>query len=129
MKGLRIFICTIGLVAGLMFPQTVKADCSHMIDSGETYKVKATSYCLKGTMANGEKVHAGCVAYAPETIGKTMIMWNADTGEYMGTYEITDTGSKNIRAGYVVDVWLPTYDEAIQFGSKNVLIQIVDAKG
>lgn len=114
----------------IMTASSVKAaDRSYMIDSGERYQVKATAYCLKGTMKNGQQVYQGAVAYAPETIGMTMLMWEASTGQFLGFYDICDTGSEPIRNGYVVDVWINNYDDAIKYGSKDVLIQIVNTKG
>lgn len=126
---MKKLIVALILMLGLSMPKEVKADCLHMVDSGQLYKVKATAYCLKGTMANGEKVRQGVVAYAPELIGMTMVMYDANTMECLGVYDIADTGSSSIRKGYVVDVWIPTYAEAIQYGSKDVLIQIINAKG
>ena len=47
-------------------------------------------------------------------------------GSFLGTYEVADTGGKSIRTGSVVDIWMPTRDECMQFGRRNVIVYLVD---
>ena len=51
-------------------------------------------------------------------------------GEFLGWYEILDTGgNEGIRNGSVLDIWMPTYEECIQFGRKDVLVVFVEGVG
>ena len=45
---------------------------------------------------------------------------------YLGTYNVEDTGGNSIRSGKVVDIWMPTRDECLQFGRRNVVVYLVD---
>lgn len=108
---------------------------SNRVQAADIHRAWATAYCLKGTTASGEPVRSGIVASKPEWIGKTMIMW-ADTGDglihpenYIGTYQIRDTGSENIRKGYVVDIWMEKYNDCMQFGSKRIIFQVIESEG
>ncbi len=100
---------------------------------GEPTRIEVTAYCLKGTTATGEKTRKGICAGAKEYLGKTAILYHeTDEGkwELYGIYEIEDTGSDpKIRAGKVIDIWMPTYEECIQFGRQEMYVQIVDAEG
>lgn len=93
-------------------------------------EMQATAYCLTGTTASGQQTHPGIVASKPEWIGKKMMIYlkdnNGNQGNYLGTYEVADTGGKSIRTGNVVDIWMPTRDECMQFGRRNVIVYLVD---
>lgn len=93
-------------------------------------EMQATAYCLTGTTASGQQTHSGIVASKPEWIGKKMMIYlkdnNGNQGNYLGTYEVADTGGKSIRTGNVVDIWMPTRDECMQFGRRNVIVYLVD---
>ena len=124
---MKKWIVAAGIVLTLINPKTVKAD--------EIHTAWATAYCLKGTTASGTNTRLGIVASKKEWIGCTMVVW-LDDGDgvikpqnYLATYLIEDTGSKTIRSGAVIDVWLPTYEECMEFGSKRVIFQIIDGKG
>lgn len=105
------------------------------VQAGEFKTAKATAYCLKGKTASGKYTAPNMVASKREYIGSTMLIW-IDTGDhlphpenFLGTYEVTDTGSEPIRKGYVLDIWLPTYEEAKQFGYKQVIYQVIESEG
>lgn len=112
----------------MLSPAAVKAD--------EIHTAKATAYCLTGTTATGTQTMPGrTVASKPEYFGKVMYLWE-DSGDhqihsdnFIGMYVVEDTGSKNIKLGYVIDVYIPEYEEAKKFGSKDVIYQIVDCEG
>lgn len=110
----------LSLLCFLSLTSTVKAN--------ELIKVKATAYCLKGTCADGSPVREGIVAYRPEDIGKTMAMYDSNMN-FLGYFEITDTGSESIRSGRVVDVWVSNYEYAVEYGVKEVFIQVIDSDG
>lgn len=125
MKKLIIAL-TIALIA---FSKPVKADT-------ELYNAKATAYCLKGTTATGTAPKEGrTVASKPEWFGACMVMFEDDGDgvikpeNYIGTYIVEDTGGKSVRNGYVIDVYIEDYERAIEFGCKNVIIQIIEAEG
>ena len=113
----------------LATPKVIKAD--------EIRTVKATAYCLdKNLTAMGTKPRYGVVAGKRDWLGKTCLIW-LDDGDgqikpenYYGTFCFEDLGGSNaIKAGYVIDVWIEGYENAIQFGCKNMIIQIIDSEG
>lgn len=93
------------------------------------YRMQATAYCLQGKTASGEYVRPGIIASKPEWIGKTAAVYlegdNGDLGKFLGYYDVRDTGSSPIREGKVIDIWMPTYDECIQFGRCKVIVYIL----
>lgn len=100
-------------------------------------KAHATAYCLPGKTATGTEVREGICAMSDSSlIGKTAIVYqrnpDGSLGEYIGTYEIEDTGC----ADYVIDVWCEEedcqafMDEVYKNGCQGkVFIQIIEAKG
>lgn len=117
------------ILAIMFLPKTAKAD--------EIRQVKATAYCLnKNLTAMETKPRPGVVAGKREWLGKTMIAW-LDDGEgqikpenYYGTFVFEDVGgSEAIKAGYVIDVWIEGYENAKQFGCKDLIIQIIESDG
>jgi len=107
--------------------------------ASELKRAKATAYCLKGKTATGTELTSTTdrrvVASKREYFGKLMYIWIDDGSHvpspdrFLGIYTVEDTGSESIRKGYVVDVFVPDYNEAIQFGSKDIIYQVVDANG
>ena len=79
-------------------------------------KMHATAYCLKGKTYTGHKVRKGIAATGDKSfVGKTVIVYqrkeNGEMGDYIGIYEIEDTGcSQN-----VLDVWCPTLEDCQEF--------------
>lgn len=95
----------------------------------EMIRADVTFYCLEGTTADGSEVREGICASKPEYIGLTACIYTKDD-EFLGIYEIKDTGGKDVKSGKVVDIWLPTYEECIEAGRyKNCKIFLIDAKG
>lgn len=106
-----------------------KTDCTFMVDSGYCYLIEATAYCdAEQLTASGEPVREGICAFAPELMHKTVYIWSEDW-ELIGIYEVKDTGSKRIKNGEVIDIWMPEYNDCIQFGRKKVWIEVLDAEG
>lgn len=113
----------------LMNPKTVSAsDFAH---------VTATAYCPTGNLTYMETVpRVGVAAGKKEWLGKTAYCWLDDgSGEikpenFYSVLSFEDlAGSEAIKKGYVIDVFLDSYDEAIQFGAKKMIIQIVESVG
>lgn len=96
----------------------------------QRYEMKATAYCLTGKTASGEYVREGIVASKPEWIGKKMKVYLKDSegkqGEYLGTFDVADTGGETIKSGKVLDVWIRDYQEAKAFGCKDVVVYLID---
>lgn len=125
----------ITLIVTLMF----MVGCSRRIDASEFYKGIATSYCLKGKTATGQVLDGtpkNIVASKREWFGCTMAIW-IDQGDhlphsenFMGFYSVQDTSTKqSIKDGYVIDLYLPTYDECIEFGAPKIIYQIIESEG
>lgn len=104
---------------------------AHIIDENwkpDFYRMQATAYCIEGTTATGTQTRPGVAAGKREWLGKSVTVYSQDAngniGDLIGTYIIEDTGGKPIRSGKVIDIWLPTYDECIAFGRKNVIVYL-----
>ena len=106
-------------------------------DEPQLIKAHATAYCLPGKTASGTEVREGICAMSDSSlIGKTAIVYqrnpDGSLGEYIGTYEIEDTGC----ADNVIDVWCEEddcqsfMDTVYENGCKGkVFVQIIEAKG
>ena len=80
-------------------------------------------------MANGEQVRKGVCAMARKYIGMTAIVYTEDY-ELIGIYEVCDTGAdERIISGDCIDIWNESEDWCKEFGRKNVIVYLVDAKG
>lgn len=98
----------------------------------EMQTAQATAYCLNGTTATGAKTRIGICASKPEWFGKVLALYkdaDGSPGDFIGYFECVDTGSTPIRNGQVIDVWLPTYNECMQFGRQKVWIAVIDGEG
>lgn len=128
MKKFGLFIISL-IAATLLF-------CAKNVRADEFLHIKSTSYCYNsgktasGTVPEEGRTLAGC----PEWYGMTVVMWE-DKGSgiqpenYIGTFICEDTGGEPIKKGYVVDVYIRDYERAVQYGSKDVIIQLIDAEG
>lgn len=90
---------------------------------------KATAYCSGTTCSTGVKVKPGYVAVNPKQIpyGTKMYIVSSD-GKYVYGYAIAaDTGGFAYNgSGTVVDLYMRTYSECVNFGRRNVEIYILD---
>jgi len=82
----------------------------------------ATAYCLRGTTATGIRVNSGSVAADPDVLPLGSVI-RLHAGEYSGIYTVLDTGAK-VR-GRRLDIWFPSYQEAIEFGVRRVKVEII----
>ena len=101
-------------------------------DGVEYIPMRASAYCIHGTTANGSHTHRGICAAKPEWIGLTAAIYlnnDGELGEFLGYYEVKDTGGDNIRNGKVIDIWMETEDECFQFGNKKVFVVLVKGVG
>lgn len=89
----------------------------------------ATAYCLKGRTASGINTRPGVIAADPRVLPLGTVV-HLRAGRYTGTYTVMDTGGRI--KGRLVDVYVPTYKEAVQFGRRQVKIKVIgrnSAKG
>lgn len=125
---MKRLICVLLVVASVMFPVTTAR--------GETVTAWATAYCPTGRpTATGTVPKEGrTIAGKREWFGKVLVLFE-DKGNgiepenYIGTYICEDTGGETIKKGYVVDVFIEDLARAKEFGSKRVIIQIVESEG
>jgi len=82
----------------------------------------ATAYCLKGRTASGIHTRPGVIAADPSVLPLGTVV-HLRAGRYTGTYTVMDTGGKI--KGRLVDVYVPTYKEAVEFGRKQVKIKVI----
>ena len=97
------------------------------------FRMESTAYCHGEITATGDKVREGIAAARKEWRGLTAVLYednNGSVGELIGIYEILDTGGdERIKNGTCIDVYLPDYQKAKEYGRKNVWVQLVEAKG
>lgn len=75
-----------------------------------------TAYTWTGnTMANGEYPYVGCAASCDFPIGTTLYI------EGIGTYIVNDV----CPTSGVIDLYMHTYDECINFGRQNAAVYII----
>lgn len=82
----------------------------------------ATAYSLPGQTASGETVRVGIVAADPAILPIGSII-HLSAGRYSGIYTVLDTGLK-IR-GRMLDIWMPTVEEARAFGVRRVKVRVL----
>ena len=96
--------------------------------------IEATAYCYGTTTCTGKQVREGYAAMSKRYLGMTAVVYELDAeGEpfnYIGTYEIEDTGGdERIKNGNCIDIYIPDHDAAVQFGRKQVVVYLIEAKG
>lgn len=103
----------------------------------ETVTAYATAYNITGITATGTYTTEGrTIAGKRDWFNKVLMVWEDPDGSgeikpenYIGTYICEDTGCDNIKNGYVVDVYISDLQRAKEFGSKRVIIKIIDCEG
>lgn len=99
---------------------TGTSDTAHA--DNEMTDFHATAYCLKGRTASGIHTRPGIIAADPSVLPLGTVV-HLRAGRYTGTYTVMDTGGR-IR-GRRVDVYVPSYKEAIEFGRRPVKIKVI----
>lgn len=79
----------------------------------------ATAYCLRGKMANGQRVSNGSVAVDPRNIALGSVI----DIQGLGTYTARDTGGAI--KGNRLDLWMPSCSKARLFGKRTVKVRII----
>ncbi len=83
---------------------------------------RATAYCDHGFTASGVWVREGIVAGDPRVLPLGSVIDVKVDGELLGRYEVMDTGGKI--KGYIIDIWMPTCEEATRFGDREVHVRV-----
>ena len=87
----------------------------------EVVKMRATAYEDTGNLTyTGKKGHVGIAAASKDHLGETAMIFRRLPGdifgEFIGVYEVEDTGkTKGITQGHVIDVWQPDLDACQEF--------------
>lgn len=116
------------LVTVMMFDGMASAE-----ENNEPFVIESTAYYEGEITASGRKVREGICAGRKEWLGLTCIVYEDDNGkmgDYIGIYEILDTGSdERIRNGRCIDFYMRSEDDCWEWGRRKVWIQLIDAKG
>lgn len=91
-------------------------------EESELQDFHATAYCLKGRTASGHYTRRGVIAADPRVLPIGTVV-EIKAGRYTGTYTVLDTGGRI--KGRKVDVYVPTYKEAKQFGRQRIKIKVL----
>lgn len=116
------------VVEEIHIPDTAAAE-AYRKSQLDLHRMTATAYCLNGTTATGTQTRHGVAAGKREWFGKTVRVYHNNDGapgDLIGEYVIEDTGGSPIRKGHVIDIWMSTRDECMNFGKRSVLVEIVD---
>lgn len=83
----------------------------------------ATAYCDYGFTASGVYAREGIVAGDPRVLplGSEIDIKLAD-GEVLARHQVMDTGGAI--KGYIIDIWMPTCEEATAFGRQEVKVRV-----
>lgn len=96
--------------------------------------IEATAYCYGTTTCTGKPVREGYAAMSKKYLGMTAIVYAEDENgnplDYIGTYEIEDTGGDyRIKNGNCIDIFMSSRAECLEFGRRKVVVYLLDAKG
>lgn len=88
-------------------------------------EMRSTAYCLRGTMRTGVRVRDGMAAGDPTVLplGSVVRVTHPD-GRLIGIFVIMDTGGA-VR-GNKIDLWFDSCREAIDWGIRPVLAEVLD---
>ncbi|WP_099205606.1 3D domain-containing protein [Scatolibacter rhodanostii] len=94
--------------------------------SGKTFTGYASAYSNTGYTADGSYTSRGIVAVDPSIIPYgTRIRIDTANG-YSGEYIAADTGGALQSGRILVDIWMPTSEECLNFGIQNATVTILD---
>lgn len=88
----------------------------------EFNEFEATAYCVSGITYSGVAVRRGIVAADPEILPIGSVI-EIQAGDYSGVYTVMDTGA--VIKGRLIDIYMPEYEEAIQFGRQKVRVRVI----
>ena len=112
---LRVSTPALALVTGCVFYQPIEP-------SLVWHPFEATAYCDYGFTKSGVWVREGIVAGDPRVLPLGSVIDIKVDGDVLSKYEVMDTGGKV--KGYIVDIWMPTCEEALEFGRREVQVRV-----
>jgi 3D (Asp-Asp-Asp) domain-containing protein len=95
---------------------------ANLIAADQLHEFNATAYCLRGRTASGQQVRPGIIAADPRVLPIGTVV-HLQAGEYTGVYTVLDTGG--LIKGHLIDVYVPTRKEAMNFGRRRVRLKII----
>lgn len=130
----KILTCLVTLTTAVLLTSVpVQASEIEGIDwEGQGFvTMHTTAYCLHGVTANGGYTRPYTAACNPH-LGDIAIVYSMD-GDFLGMYEITDTGSTNgLQSGRVIDVWRVDYTQCeswMKLTGGKVRVKWVEGEG
>lgn len=101
---------------------TIQEIPENEISDEDFIKFEATAYCDLGITFSGVYVQRGIVAADPRVLPIGSVI-EVSAGDYSGIYTVMDTGG--VIKGEIIDIFMPDYEEAVQFGRQGVKIKII----
>lgn len=131
---LSISIAVFVMLAGAAcYHQVLAADKPVVEVAPVQQLMEVTAYCYGSTRCDGGAVRTGICAGRKDWYGKVAAIYldnNGSPGEFLGYFEILDTGGdERIRNGLVLDIYIPDHDACIEFGRRKVLVTLTDGEG
>jgi 3D (Asp-Asp-Asp) domain-containing protein len=114
-KVSKFAVPVLAIVAGCVFYQPLEP-------SLVWHPFEATAYCDYGFTKSGVWVREGIVAGDPRVLPLGSVIDIKVDDDVFSKYEVMDTGGKV--KGYIVDIWMPTCEEAVQFGRREVKVRV-----
>jgi 3D (Asp-Asp-Asp) domain-containing protein len=90
---------------------------------GEPVHVRLSAYCLRGRTRRGTHVRPGIIAADPRVFPLARHVELYAAGRYLGRFKVEDTGSAI--KGTRIDIWTPDCSDAIRFGMRDGIAQLV----
>ena len=109
---------TLALATG----ETGAADDPAVAQKGFDREFLATAYCDYGITKSGVLAATGIVAADPKVLPIGSII-EIEAGRYSGIYTVMDTGE--LVKGDKIDIFIPSYEEAVRFGARKVIVRIL----
>ena len=89
-------------------------------DAAEEFQ--ATAYCVTGVTKSGAWTSLGLVAADPNVIPLGSMIY-VDSPLMSGVYHVMDTG--RLIKGKIIDIYIPSYELCVEFGRRNIRVQIL----
>ena len=87
--------------------------------------MRLSAYCLRGRTRRGTVVRPGIVAADPRVFPLARHIELYAAGRYLGRFKVEDTGSAI--KGTRIDIWTPDCGDAVRFGMRDGIAQLVGA--
>lgn len=95
-------------------------DPSESPETGHYIEIIATAYSIKGKMKNGKQTHSGAISVDPNFIPM------GTTGYIEGIGPVTAEDTGRLIKGNVVDIWMETEQQALDWGRRRVKLWITN---